>query len=66
MNLLAKVAEAAGKKKFHLRMDVFYVVFEDEVSCFDFFEDGVEGFCKDVKFVFFKQTDRFKHLDVGL
>ena len=47
-------------------MYIFYVIFEDKVTCFNFFQDDIKSFCKYFQFFRTEQTDRFEHLDMGL
>ena len=66
MDLLADISQSAGQKKLNLRVDVLDVIFKYELTSFYFFQNRIQSFCEDLKFVCCQQSDAFQHLYMSL
>ena len=65
MDFLSHIAQLAGEQEFDLRVYVFYVVFDAEVSVFDVLVDVAQLGGEGVEFFGREQSDAFEHGDVG-
>ena len=65
MYLLSYVPQPARQKKFDLRMDIFYIIFQNEFSGIYLAQNLIQGFCKRIKFFCSQKADGFKHPDMG-
>ena len=65
MDLLAYIAQAAGKNQLHLRMHILNAFFDLEVPCNGICIDLLHLGKEHIEFVFLKQADAFEHCDMS-